>query len=117
MEKLLLNASEVFMKIALFVGVPASLLGVLLVLGFKNKSKTALLITVIGLIGLGFFGLGLNLEGLVTGKALTLSKFGPTTVSKFNDPVYYYFAINIWIFVSIIFIGLMIWLIRKILNR
>jgi hypothetical protein len=113
MDTLLLSASKVFMFLAFWVGVPSALLGMLLVLGFQQKSTAAIIIGLLGLGGAGCFGLGINLEGLVTGEALSLSKWGAVTVHKADDPQNYWLAISVWLSGSVALIGVIGWLILR----
>lgn len=105
------------MLLAFWVGVPSVLLGMLLVLGFKNKSTTSIIITFLGLGGIGCFGLGINLEGLVTGEALSLSRWGVVTVHKEVDPRNYWISISIWLSGSTAFVGIIGWLIFRKFKR
>lgn len=101
------------MFLAFWVGVPSALLGMLLVLGFRKKSTISIIITLLGLAGIGCFGLGVNLEGLVTGEALSLSKWGAVAVHKKDDPQNYWIAISVWLSGSAAFLGFIGWLILR----
>jgi hypothetical protein len=53
MDTLLLSASKVFMFLAFWIGIPSALLGMLLVLGFQQKSTAAIITGLLGLGGIG----------------------------------------------------------------
>lgn len=114
MDKLFLSLSDAFMFIALWVGVPVSLFSMLLILGFQIKNRFSIGISIIGLCGIACFGLGINFQGIVTGEALSLSKFGPCTVSKANDPHYYWLAISIWLVGSFALLSMGVWFLIRL---
>ncbi len=101
------------MFLAFGVGVPSALLGMLLVLGFQQKSTAAIVTGLLGFGGVGCFGLGINLEGLVTGEALSLTKWGAVTVQKADDPQNYWLAVSVWLSGSAALIGVTGWLIVR----
>jgi hypothetical protein len=109
MDKIFHSLSDIFMFIALWIGVPVSLFSMLLLLGFQIKNRFSIGITIVGICGIACFGLGINFQGIVTGEALSLSKFGPCTVSKTNDPHYYWLAISTWLAGSSALICMGIW--------
>ncbi len=117
MDALLLSLSKLLMLTAFWVGIPALLLSMLLLLGFRLKNRLSLSIFLVGFCGLACFILGISLEGIVTGKALTLSKWGPTTVNLADDPQSYWLSTSVWIAGSIVFLGIGVWLlIRQLKN-
>lgn len=79
-----------------WIGVPALLLSLLCLVGLKYRSKVVLLLTLLGLFGLGCFCLGLNLQGLLSGETLSLSRFGPTMIKKSDGEVAYWLTTTIW---------------------
>lgn len=117
MDALLLSLSKLLILIAFCVGIPALLLSILLNRGFRLKSRLALSIFCIGLFGFPCLILGLTLEGLVTGEALSLSRWGPSTVKVADDPQGYWLATSIWIVHSTLLSGVGGWLLVRLLKK
>lgn len=117
MDALLLSLSKLLVSTAYWVGIPALLLSMLLILGFRLKSRLALSISWIGFCGLACFILGVTLEGLVTGEALSLSRWGPTTVNVADDPQGYWLATSIWLASSSVLLGVGGWLLVRLLRN
>ncbi len=105
------------MLAAFWVGIPALLLSMLLTLGFRLKNRLSLSIFLLGLCGLACLALGITLEGLVTGVALTLSRWGPTTVNIAADPQTYWLATSVWLAASSMWLGVVGWLFVRLLKK
>jgi hypothetical protein len=116
MDSYLLILSQYLVLAFFWVGVPFSLLGMLLLLGFQWKHPISVAVTVIGLIGFACWILGLSIEGLVTGEALTISR-STGFVSKSQNPFGYWVA-TIFSFSSASFIvGFSCWAIYRVLKK
>lgn len=109
MDALLLSLSKLLMLMAFWVGIPALLLSMFLILGFRLKNRLSLSISLVGFCGLAFFGLGITLEGLVTGESRTLSRWGPATVNIADNPQYYWLSTSVWLVGSIVLLGISGW--------
>jgi hypothetical protein len=117
MDALLLRVSKVLILMAFWVGIPALLLSMLLIRGFRLKSRLAFFIFCIGLFGLPSFFLGLTLEGLVTGEAPSISRWGPSTVKVADDPQGYWLATSFWLVLSTVLLGFGGWLLVRLLRN
>lgn len=79
-----------------WIGVPALLLSLLCLVGLRYRSRAVLLLTLLGLFALGCFCLGLNLQGLLSGETLSLSRVGPTMIKKADGALAYWLTTGIW---------------------
>ena len=113
MDQKLLTLSNFLVGIFFWVGVPFSLLGMLLMLGFKSKHQISLAISVIGFAGMTCWGLGLSIEGLVTGDALSISSHWGI-VNKVQSPVDYWTAMTFWFLFSFTGLGACAWALVRI---
>ncbi len=113
MDSQLLILSKFLVGIAFWVGVPFSLVGMLLLLGFKSKHAMTAAIAVIGIAGLSCWGLGLSIEGLVTGEALSISRHWGV-VDKVHSPTGYWAAMAFWFLLSVIVLGGCCWALGRL---
>jgi len=75
------------------------MLGMLLMLGFKSKHQISAAISIIGIAGMACWGIGLSIEGLVTGEALSISRSWGV-VNKVQSPVAFWTAMTFWFLLS-----------------
>ncbi|MFH0879408.1 MAG: hypothetical protein V2A34_06815 [Lentisphaerota bacterium] len=116
MEDFLLGLSNLFVGIAYWVGIPFSLLGILLMLGFQMKNRIVAVIACIALAGISFFPLGLSIEGLVNGEAMTISRH-LGVVNKSQTPLAYWIASIFWISSSLCMFGFACWGAYRVINN
>jgi hypothetical protein len=115
MDSQLLLLSNLLVSIALWVGVPFSLIGMLLSLGFKSKHSLSSTIAIIGIAGLSLFTLGMSVEGLVTGEAPSISRHWGV-VNKLQTPTGYWTAMAFWFLLSLTILGCCFWQLRRVVK-
>jgi hypothetical protein len=116
MDSYILSFSSFLVEIFFWVGVPFLLLGMLLGLGFQSKHPISIAIALIGFAGFSCWGLGLSLEGLVTGEALSISRSWGV-VSKSQTPLGYWLAFGFWMSSSLLLLGFCFWGIFRVIKN
>jgi hypothetical protein len=116
MNSFLLDFSNLLMSAFFWIGIPFLLVGMLLVLGFQLKHWVSSVISMIGLLGLSCFGLGLSIKGLITGEALTISRHSGI-VLKSESPFYYWLATSFWLVLSSLPICFCIWVLFRLIKK
>jgi hypothetical protein len=104
----LMSVSNILVTISFWVGIPFLLLGMLLILGFQSKHPIAIAISAIGFAGTACWGLGLCVEGLVTGEALSISRHSGT-VTKTQSITGYWTAMAFWFLLTLAIICASCW--------
>ncbi len=115
MDSYLLNISDFFINIA-FLGIPFSLLGMLLLLGFQFKHPISIIISLIGITGISFFTLGWSIEGLVTGEVPRFSRY-LGVIKESENPTGYWITTGLWLSLSLLIFGCCGWVIFRVTKK
>lgn len=118
MDSYLISISQ-YLALAIFwIGAPFLLLGMLLLLGFKWVNPISVAITLVGVIGLACWVLGLSIEGLVAGEVVMFSRStGTIILSKFEYPFGYWLVIIFYFSSASFFLGLSCWAIFRLIKK
>jgi hypothetical protein len=112
----LIKAADALLFLTFWVGVPCSLLSMLLVLGFRLKNRFTTLLGALGIAGIACGPLSLTLQGIVSGDALSISRHWGL-ISKAQDSEGYWTATAFWLIVSVGGLGASCWMFISALRR
>ena len=87
----------------------------LLLLGLKTKHSISVAIAAIGIAGMSCWGLGLSVEGLVTGDALSISRYWGV-VNKVQTPNGYWAAMAFWFLLSLTILSYCFWVLVRVVK-
>lgn len=108
MDALLLSVSQYLVLSMFWVGIPACLIAVLLVQGFRYRGRLAFVIAILGFATFALGILGFTLEGIVNEEMWIVSRRSGV-VRKIDDVSGFWYATAFWLALSACIFSFAVW--------